>query len=109
MQAGFSLIPESLTLNHDSWIRLEGFVIRVSPNMIPLTRTLSRDSWCVARNQDAVRGLGYSLIPESRISIPDSLLGKRGSLRVCSALLTTDSPLPFPDSVMLLRGIGISP
>jgi hypothetical protein len=35
MQAGFSLIPESLTLNHDSWIRLEGFVIRVSPNMIP--------------------------------------------------------------------------
>jgi hypothetical protein len=23
---------------------------------------------------------GYSLIPESRISIPDSLLGKRGSL-----------------------------
>ena len=61
-------------------IRLEGFVIRVSPNMIPLPRTLSRDSWCVARNQDAVRGLGYSLIPESRISIPDSLLGKRGSV-----------------------------
>ena len=32
-------------------------------------------------------GLGYSLIPESRILIPDSLLGKRGSVRVGSAQL----------------------
>ena len=73
--------------------------------MIPLPRTLSRDSWCVARGC----GEGVRLFADPRIPIPDSLLAKRGSVRVGSALLTTDSPLPFPDSVMLLGGIGISP
>ncbi|MDB4799689.1 hypothetical protein OAG58_01945 [Akkermansiaceae bacterium] len=57
---------------------------------------------------DTVRGLGYSLIPESRISIPDSLLGIRVAVRVGSALLTTDSPLPFTDWVIRLSGIGKS-
>ena len=43
-------------------------------------------------------GLGYSLIPESRILIPDSLLGKRGSVRVGSAQL-------FSREVRGLRGL----
>ena len=53
-------------------------------------------------------GEGVRLFADSRISIPDSLLGKRGSVRVGSALLSrkADSPLPFPDSGIVLRGIG---
>ena len=64
--------------------------------LIPLTRTLSRDSWCLARNQDAVRRAW--LFADSRIPIPDSLLGKRGSVRVGSAQL-------FSREVRGLRGL----
>jgi len=53
-------------------------------------------------------------IKDSGLRIPDSLLGKRGSVRVGSAPLFSlkrcgaDSPLPFPDWVIRLRGIGKS-
>ena len=51
-----------------------------------------------------------SLHTDPRISNRGSLLGKRGSVRVGSALLSrkADSPLPFPDSGMLLMWIGCS-
>jgi hypothetical protein len=66
-------------------------------------RTLSRDSWYLARGY----GEGVRLFADPRISNRGSLLGKRGSVRVGSAQLfsPSDSPLSFPDWGIRLRGI----
>ena len=56
-------------------------------------------------------GEGVRLFADSRIPIPDSLLGKRDTVRVGSAQLFSlercDSPLSFPDWGIRLREIKI--
>jgi hypothetical protein len=60
------VIPESLKLNHDSLVEELSH---------PLPRTLSPDSWYLARNQDSVRDTGIT-VRDTGYGIKDSGYGE---------------------------------